>query len=104
MAEAQKQYRVFFVCYRQKVADQQKLENLLQAIKETDGWAMYFDSVWFLATKESARSIWNRLEHHIAQGDYLLISLAGKEKYGTLPPKAWKWFESVDKANLQKGG
>lgn len=66
--------------------------SMYEAIKKGRNWWHFLESVWIVATAESAAEIWTALHVHMDRNDYLLIIEVRDNVQGWLPKDAWDWI------------
>ncbi|MGB8413021.1 MAG: hypothetical protein WCE23_09390 [Candidatus Binatus sp.] len=92
-------YRILAVCH-----DSETDSKLADAIKQSPGWCKYFKSVWLVATTETPKALFDRLEETFPKSESVFIIEVGASaaaSYGLMPKEAWKWIEEVRKATTQ---
>ena len=68
--------------------------GLYDAIKSCGDWWHYLDSTWLVDTRLTAENIWQRLEPHVDENDFVLVIRVAPNFQGWLPKDAWDWITS----------
>ncbi|UOG16934.1 hypothetical protein [Acinetobacter sp. PK01] len=70
----------------------QKYDELIEEIKNFDGWCHAMDSYWFVCSNQSAAQVYERLRKHTDDNDYLFVMQTSKDYQGWLSKTVWDWI------------
>jgi hypothetical protein len=85
--------RVYLVSYDLH-APRREYDGLIGELKSRKGWWHHLDSVWLIATDETADQLYRRLRRHIDDDDEILVMRVCNDSQGWLPGRAWKWINA----------
>jgi hypothetical protein len=73
---------------------EQDYSELINAIKEFDGWWHHLDSTWIIKTDDTAVQIRDYLKQHIGPSDKLLVAqLSGVAAWAGFSDEGSKWLK-----------
>ena len=67
---------------------------LYEALKLQGHWWHYLASTWLIDTSKTPQQVWEAVQPHLDQRDFILIAEMGQQHQGWLPKDAWEWITS----------